>query len=134
MFYPLFAMVLLTFVIMIWTFISRVQAVQQGKLSIRYFRLMQGEAPEAVIKASRQFANLFEMPVLFYVLILLSLIKNTEDIWQVRLAWIYVLCRCVQAIIHLSYNKVNHRMAAFVVGNLVLLVLWLRAFSFIFNS
>jgi hypothetical protein len=131
MLYPMFAMVALTFLIMFWTLYTRVQALRQGALSMRYFRLMQGEAPQAVQKASRHFMNLFEVPLLFYVLCLLSLIKPMNDSWQMPLAWGFVVCRLVQAIIHLSYNNVNHRFAAFAMGNLLLILLWFRAFYFI---
>lgn len=131
MLYPMFAMVALTFLVMFWTLFTRVQALRQGALSMRYFRLMQGEAPVSVLKASRQFVNLFEVPVLFYVLCLLSLIKPMADNWQMPLAWIFVVCRIVQALIHLSYNNVNHRFAAFAVGNLVLIIMWLRAFYYL---
>lgn len=131
MLYPMFALVALTFLVMFWTLFTRVQALRQGALSMRYFRLLQGDAPVSVLKASRQFINLFEVPVLFYVLCLLSLIKPMADHWQMPLAWCFVVCRLVQAIIHLSYNNVNHRFAAFAAGNLVLIILWLRAFYYL---
>jgi hypothetical protein len=126
MLYPIFAMVVLTFLVMFWTLYTRVQAVRQGKMSIGYFRLMQGDAPAAVVKASRHFSNLFELPVLFYIVCMLCHIKNAEDSWQIGLAWLYVVCRCLQAIIHLGYNNVKHRLAAFALGNFALLILWLR--------
>lgn len=129
MLYPLFAMVVLTFLVMFWTLYTRVQALRTGKVSMRYFRLMQGDSPEAMVKASRHFTNLFEVPVLFYILCVLSQIKPVEDNWQLPLAWLYVVCRVAQAVIHLGYNNVNHRFAAFALGNLALMILWLRAFS-----
>lgn len=129
MLYPLYAHVLLTFAVMLWTFYTRVRALRQRELNYGYLRLMQGAAPEVVQKATRQFANLFEMPVLFYALCLLCVVKGFEDKLQVILAWAYVLLRCVQALIHLSYNHVLHRVVAFALGNSVLLVLWLRVMA-----
>jgi hypothetical protein len=123
---PLFAQVALTFVVLFWTFFTRVYAVRQREINIGYFRLMQGPAPEQVQKATRHFANLFEMPVLFYVLCLLCVFKGFEDTTQVALAWFYVVCRCAQALIHLSYNHMLHRLLVFALGNGVLLALWLR--------
>lgn len=127
MLYPLYAQVLLTFAVMLWTFYTRVRALRQRELNYGYLRLMQGAAPEVVQKATRQFANLFEMPVLFFTLCLLCVVKGFEDNLQVILAWVYVLLRCVQALIHLSYNHVLHRVIAFSLSNIVLLILWLRA-------
>ena len=129
MLYTLYAQVLLTVAVMLWTFYTRVRALRQRELNYGYLRLMQGAAPEVVQKATRQFANLFEMPVLFYALCLLCVVKGFEDKLQVILAWAYVLLRCVQALIHLSYNHVLHRVVAFALGNSVLLVLWLRAMA-----
>ena len=43
------------------------------------------------------------------------------------LAWAYVALRVVHSLIHLSYNHVYHRLAAFVVSNGVLAALWALA-------
>jgi hypothetical protein len=42
------------------------------------------------------------------------------------LAWAYVASRGVHSLIHLTYNNVFHRLAAFAAGNVVLLVIWIR--------
>ncbi len=129
MLYPLYALVLLTFAVLFWTFFTRVRAVRRREINFGYFRLMQGNAPETVVKASRQFANLCEMPVLFYAVCLLCLLKGFEDSLQLALAWAYVALRCLQAIIHLSYNHIMHRVVVFALGNFVLLALWVRAMA-----
>ncbi|HMW47620.1 MAG TPA: MAPEG family protein [Cellvibrionaceae bacterium] len=126
MLYPLYAQVVLTFLVLFWAFFTRIQAVRQREINFGYFRLMQGAAPERMQKATRQFANLFEMPVLFYAVCLLCVFKGFADTAQVALAWIYVVCRSAQALIHLSYNHILHRVVVFGLGNAVLLALWLR--------
>lgn len=126
MLYPLYAQVVLTFLVLFWTFFTRVQAVRQREINFGYFRLMQGAAPERMQKATRHFANLFEMPVLFYAVCLLCVFKGFDDTLQMALAWFYVLCRSAQALIHLSYNHILHRVLVFSLGNGVLLALWLR--------
>lgn len=42
------------------------------------------------------------------------------------LAWAYVASRGVHSLIHLTYNNVFHRLAAFAAGCGVLLVIWIR--------
>ena len=65
---PMFALVMLTFLVMVVTFRSRMAAVSSEKLPLAYFRLMQGhDMPDMVAKSTRNFNNLFEVPVLFYV-------------------------------------------------------------------
>lgn len=66
--YPMLAMVVLTACVLSTLFRRRTRAVKRGQLSSRFFRVYQGEVePEEAAKATRQFANLFEAPVLFYV-------------------------------------------------------------------
>ena len=48
------------------------------------------------------------------------------------LAWAYVGLRVAHSAIHLTYNRVRHRLVVFAVGNVVLVMLWtnlLRTFS-----
>lgn len=50
----------------------------------------------------------------------------------VALAWTYVGLRTAHSAIHVTYNRVRDRLAAFAASNVVLIVLWtnlLRAFS-----
>jgi len=42
------------------------------------------------------------------------------------LAWLYVASRIAHSLVHLTYNNVIHRLAAFSASNLVLLLLWVR--------
>lgn len=48
------------------------------------------------------------------------------DATFVMLFWSYFAVRLVHAIIHVSYNRVLHRAAAFGVGVVILIVIWLR--------
>jgi len=42
-------------------------------------------------------------------------------------AWAYVALRIVHSLIHLTYNQVLHRLAAFTLSNGALVVLWVLA-------
>ncbi len=48
------------------------------------------------------------------------------DAAGLALAWAYVARRALHSLIHLTYNNVFHRLAAFAAGNVVLLVIWIR--------
>jgi hypothetical protein len=48
------------------------------------------------------------------------------DAVQVGLAWVFVASRYAHSFIHLSYNNVLHRFAAFAIGLLILLAMWVR--------
>src|SRR5678816_693297 len=69
--YPMAAMFLVTVVVLVRLFRSRVAAVRAGQVEASYFRLYQGgDEPESTRKVSRHFTNLFEAPTLFYVCLL----------------------------------------------------------------
>ncbi len=76
-------------------------------------------------KGSDNFRNLFELPMLFYVLCLALLITANVSTLQLALAWAYVALRCVHSYIHLGYNKVMHRFFVFLASGVVLAVMWL---------
>jgi hypothetical protein len=122
----MFAMVLLTAVVLVILFRSRVAAVRKGLVSAVYFRIYQGEIePESTAKPARHFANLFEAPVLFYVVCLAAMITNCTTIAMQVLAWIYVSTRVVHACVHLGANRLRKRIRAYFFSWLVLLAMWI---------
>jgi hypothetical protein len=61
---------------------------------------------------------------LFYALIPLLLISGYTNSAQFALAWIYVLLRAAHSFIHVTYNRVIHRFAAYAASTLVLFAMW----------
>ncbi len=104
----------------------RVRAVKTKAVSFRYFRAMQGPdlIPDYAAIPSRHFVNLFEVPVLFYVVCLSSMILQTTGPVMIGLAWCFVSLRVLQAIIHLSYNNIRHRMLVYMGGFGVVITMW----------
>lgn len=91
------------------------------------FRLGESSnVPADVSLPNRNFTNLFEMPVLFYVACLILYVTNNVDSAGLTLGWLYVALRIAHSLVHLTYNNVFHRLAVFAASNLVLLVLWVR--------
>jgi hypothetical protein len=123
--YPLFAMVVLTAVVLATLFRSRVGAVRQGLVSAAYFRIYQGETePESSAKPSRHFANLFEAPMLFYVVCLAAMITHFTGPAMQVLAWLYVAARVLHTYVHLGSNRLRHRMRAYFFSWGILLAMW----------
>ena len=126
-FYPVAALVALTFAVGIRMYVARVGAARERRVTVGDFRL--GESPNVpadVALPNRNFMNLFEMPVLFYVACVILFVTNAVDGLALVLAWLYVASRIAHSLIHLTYNNVIHRLAAFAASNVVLLVLWVR--------
>ena len=123
--YPLFAMFCLSFIVGVMSFRARVTAVRTGKLDARYFKTFNvGTPPENVVKLSRHYANLFELPVLFYTAVLLALILRIESQSALVWSWLFVIARVTHAFIHIGPNKLIPRIAAFMMGWVALTGLW----------
>jgi hypothetical protein len=127
MLYAMSALVLVTVLVGWLGITARFTLVKTGQVSRSYFKLMQGDkVPEVIIKTTRCFNNLFEVPVLFYVGCTLYIALSVESQLGAVLAWLFVLARVAQACIHLGYNHARHRAYAFSVGNICVLGLWVN--------
>ncbi|MES2296766.1 MAG: MAPEG family protein [Pseudomonadota bacterium] len=80
--------------------------------------------PARVAIPNRNYMNLLELPLLFYVACLLLFVTGGATPLAVALAWAYVALRIAHSLIHLSYNHVMHRFTAFALSNFVLIILW----------
>ncbi len=118
-------MVILTICLWILCLFVRVKQVSTGNLKIEFFELYSGTgAPPDVTKTTRCLANLFEMPTLFYVACLTALLLELNSVWLIYLAWGFVIIRVIHAFIHLTYNKVFHRLSAFMLSNILVIAMW----------
>jgi len=125
-FYPVFSLVMLTFIVALSIGISRLYSVKKKHVDPRFYKLFTGyEAADYERKFSRNFSNLFEMPVLFYTLALLSIATQISHPMMISLAWGYVALRFAHTLIHISYNRTIHRLFLFFISNLVLVSMWL---------
>jgi len=66
-----------------------------------------------------------QVPLLFYVIVVLAWITKQADLIFVVMAWIFVLSRLVHTYIHTTSNHVPTRFNAFAVGVIVLLLMWI---------
>ena len=74
--------------------------------TIRDIALGEPNWPPPALQAGNSFSNQFELPVLFYVVIILAWITRKADLVFVVLAWIFVLARIGQAYVHNTSNQV----------------------------
>ncbi len=123
--YPMFAMVLLTFVTLVRLFVTRTSAVRAGTVDAAYFRTYQdGSEPEAAVQLARHFSNLFEAPTLFYLVCLAAMVTGQGSSVLVGLAWLYVLLRFIHSFIHTGRNQLPPRIVAYFSSWAVLLAIW----------
>lgn len=77
-------------------------------------------------RASDNFRNLFELPVLFYAGVLLAAQLGVADAVSLALAWAFVALRAVHSVVHCTWNHVMTRFVAYALGTLVLIAFWIR--------
>ncbi|MBU2885930.1 MAPEG family protein [Gilvimarinus agarilyticus] len=126
MIYPMAAMVLLTFYVALRMFKARVNAVKSGQVSIEHFKTYatpSHELPPMMIYTQRCYNNLLEMPILFYAACLTAMTIQLTGMLMLVLAWVYVACRILQAMLHLR-GKVRWRMRSFLASVVCLLAMW----------
>ena len=122
---PLFVEVLLTFGVMFGMMYFRTSTLRRGETRLADISLREPNWPRRATQFGYAFANQFELPVLFYVLTILVIITRHADLLFVLLAWIFVLMRVLQAVVHVTNNNVRMRGAYYGVGALILFIMWI---------
>lgn len=125
MIYPMLTLIALTFAVAFYLLALRISAVRAGRVSIGYYRVYSGDTPPTrQEQAARHYSNLFEVPLLFYITCVTAMTLGIHSGPLLTLAWAYVAARLIHSAIHLTYNNVIHRLAAFLASNLALLTMW----------
>jgi hypothetical protein len=128
-FQPMGAMALLTFCVLLLIPLRRVRAGTRGQITAEDFRYGESASvPPEVSIPNRNYMNLLELPTLFFAVCLMFYVAHRVDLAALIAAWAYVALRVAHSAIHLTYNNVYHRLAAFSASNVALGVLWVLFF------
>lgn len=126
MIYSMFAMIVLTFSVGGYFLKLRIDAVKTGQVKLGAFRLNNTtDMPPKILQVSRNYSNLFEMPLFFYSAGILAIVLHLSTPSVILLSWIFVISRSVHSWIHITNNNVIHRLQAFMVGNICVLLMWI---------
>jgi hypothetical protein len=122
---PVFAEIALTFALLLWLSTLRTRALGKHEVEAGDIALGQMNWPERILKVGNSFQNQLELPVLFYALVILAIIARKADLLFVILSWVFVASRFVHALVHTGANAVRLRGAAFGIGLIILIVMWI---------
>lgn len=126
---PMIALVGLTFAVLGFIPYQRFKAAYGRHVTADDFKYGESaNVPGEVRIPNRNMMNLLEIPVLFYLACLTAYVTGRGDALAVNLAWAYVAFRAAHSVVHLTYNKVFHRLTLFALSNFVLAALWIRLF------
>ena len=128
--YPMFALVLLTMVVLVTLFRRRVRAVQHwGKVAMGYFGIYQGPGQSPNKAPKRGTAFLQSVRGAHAVLCRVPC-RDGDARYRHRWPWCWpgsgVGARVVHAAIHLGGNRISQRLRAYFIGWLALAALWIQ--------
>ena len=126
MFLPVLAMVALTVAVWLRMFFTRVGEMKRERIRMQDVALSaQSAARFADTRAADNFRNLFELPVLFYMAVVVAVGTVQVTMATLALAWAFVILRVVHSAIQCSYNRVTHRFRAYFAAGVALWSLWI---------
>jgi hypothetical protein len=129
-FLPMGALALLTFLVLILIPFRRFRAGFAGQVTAADFRYGESaRVPGDVSIPNRNYMNLLEMPMLFYVICLMLYVSHRVQPGFMWLAWTYVGLRMLHSLVHLTYNRVMHRLTLFALSNFVVATMWIGFFA-----
>jgi hypothetical protein len=127
---PFFGVILLTLVVWVYMYVRRISYLSRERIDLRKVDTPEKAAtvvPGTVSLASHNLKNLFELPVIFYAVCLYLFVSDSVDGIYLVAAWWFFAFRVVHSLIHCSYNKVEHRFAAYILAAIALWAMVIRA-------
>ena len=126
--YPLFMMIILTLAVVYGQFFINLQALRKKEVRLSFFKLFKsdGDTPHYMEAARMHYRNMFEVPILFYVLVLFLYFSNTVTVLDVILTWLFVGGRFAHFLIRsFHYDDVPTRFKCFAFSVIILTIHWI---------
>lgn len=120
--WPLLAQMGLVFAVYIALGMVRGRAVKRHEMEYKEFTPVLVE-PAYVARVSQHLKNQFELPVIFYALVLLLVTTKQATTFDVALAWMFVATRLVHSAAACFGTRIRPRSLAFTAGLFVLLAM-----------
>jgi len=122
-FLPVLIHILLTLSVFIALASAKKKALQEGGVNEDRRGLFDDAWPNKVIQINNNIRNQFELPILFYILVMMLWQLGGVNSVAIVLAWLFVGSRVLHAYIHTGTNYVPLRRRIFTFGALMVLAL-----------
>ena len=129
-FNPFLAMLFLTFLVWVYMYIRRIYFISKNKIDSQQLAIpgtLAQITPPNVSNPSDNLKNLFEIPVLFYALVLYLFVTKQVDTVYVTAAWIFVIFRALHSIVHCTFNFVMLRFYLYLFSAIAVWFIAIRA-------
>jgi len=126
---PILAMFILTFVVWVYMYARRIPFLRSLDLPPEKLTpaVLVQRSPPSVSNPSDNLKNLFEIPIVFYVLALYLYVTNQVDAVYVVASWVFVLFRVLHSAVHCTINIVLLRFFLYLVACLSVWFILFRA-------
>ena len=129
-FSPFLATVFLTLLVWVYMYIRRISFITSRKICLKDLAVpgtLAQISPPEVSNPSDNLKNLFEIPVLFYALVLYLFITKQVDTVYVNLAWVFVVFRALHSAVHCTFNLIMLRFYLYLFATLAVWLIAIRA-------
>ncbi|MEO7916908.1 MAG: MAPEG family protein [Dokdonella sp.] len=123
LFLPLLLQVFLTLLLYVRLAIVKARAVKRGLVDNERRALHADAWPDSVLAINNNIRNQFEVPVLFYVMVLVLHQLGATGLLPQALAWVFVASRLLHAYVHTGANNVALRRNVFMFGCITVLAM-----------
>ncbi len=124
--WPAVAMMALTCVVAVRMFRLRIAQMRRDQIRLQTVAMSRGSAEFFTdSRGADNYRNLFELPVLFYLALVVAAQTAQVNALTLGLAWLFVVERVVHSYIQCTYNRVRHRFYAFVASFFTLCAFWI---------
>ena len=129
LFSPMLTMMILTAIVWVYMYAKRIPFLSSLDLDPNDITpaLLTEVSPPSVANPSDNLKNLFEMPVLFYALVLYLTATGQADGLYAGAAWAFVVLRALHSMVHCTVNIVMLRFAIYAASSLALFFMLARA-------
>lgn len=126
---PMITLAAWTIFMALWMFATRVPAISKMQPTPdlgQHTADLGRQLPSKVRAIGDNFNNLFELPVVFYVVGFTTFLAGHVDIVAVYLAWGFVGLRILHSLIQSTYNNVMHRFSVYMLALFCVLAMTVR--------
>jgi hypothetical protein len=135
-FSPFFATVFLTLIVWVYMYIRRINFITSRKLKQKDLEIpgtLVQISPPSISNPSDNLKNLFEIPVLFYALVLYLFVTKQVDIVYLNAAWVFFVFRALHSAVHCTFNLIMLRFYLYLFSTLAVWFIATRAAFIHFN-
>jgi hypothetical protein len=120
--WPVLAHVAWVVLLYVWLTYARSMAVKRGEVDYSCFEFGR-EEPPAIARITRNLSNQFELPAVFYALVVLLIALGKVTAFDVIAAWVFVAGRVIHTLVQTLTDNVPLRGQVFMINFVAVLAL-----------